>query len=96
MSIHTYYQATDPEGKPTGRIAPTKVLSWAVAVMLVALWGIYLWHLAHGHDAVLSAVELGGISVVGALLMAALYYAGRKMGEIGVQAAERRFGGDNG
>lgn len=92
MEVKTYYQATDEHGRPTGKLAPTKLLSWGIFAGLIVLWGIYLAHLGHGHEAVLSVGELGAISVVGAILMAALYYAGRQMGEIGAQAVERRFG----
>jgi hypothetical protein len=92
MDIRTYYQATDQQGRPTGKFALTKVLSWVISLGLTVLWALYLLHLDPDHDPILSVGELGAISLGGIVAVAVLYYAGRRLGEIGVQAAEKWFG----
>lgn len=94
MSVKHYYQRTDEQGHTTGKVSPTKVSSWLVVPALVALWVIYLVHLGHGHEQILSVWEVGGLTIGAGVFMATLYFAERKLGEAGADAMADRFRDD--
>lgn len=93
MRAKELYRRVDREdGEIQDKINPWKVLGWGMIVFALAVLGVYLWHIFHGHDLILTWKQLAILSGAGGVIGGTLVTRG---GDSLAQIIENRLSGES-